>query len=347
MNSVWRIGHGAPPATTAGAPWMTALDAAAAAWRLGTPTSRTSGTTGDPVLHAYHPDAVRASALATARHFGLENKGLTAWSALPASGTGGSMMVWRTLILDWDLTVSKPAAAPVAPPARSADGRYGFAVATPMQARHLMESGQLQRFHLLLLGGGPLSPDLEEQLHREGTRCGCALHHGFGMTETLTHIATRPLGSPRYLPLPGVSLRSNAAGALIVDAPGRGVHQLVTQDAIAWDDGDAPGAFRWLGRLDDVINSGGLKVHPAALERELSAVLDPVMKGRRWYVTGRADAQLGERIAVVVEGKADSVMAAAALEALSGKGATRPRDVEFVSRFEETDTGKVRRKPLA
>ena len=208
-----------------------------------------------------------------------------------------------------------------------------------MQARHLLDSGQLDRFHQLLLGGAPLDPVLEMQPLEGGERHRCRIHLGFGMTETLTHIATRPLGTDVFRPLQGVSFKVEEDGALTIDAPDRGVQGLRTRDAVE----TADGGFRWLGRLDDVLNSGGIKVHPHALEQALAPRLRGLLGDRRWYVSGRPDAALGDRITLVVEGTGEAKLADALLEAAADEGAIRPRSVEFATAFEETATGKLRR----
>ena len=338
MTEVWRIISGKPAGAAAAEPWVAALEDTVTQWNIGRPFSSTSGTTGQPVEHRYSPEAVLASARATAVHFGLEET-TTTWSALPASGTGGRMAVWRALALGWDLTVSRPSAAPQVPKASDSTGRFDFSVATPMQARHLLDRGQLDRFHQLLLGGAPLDPVLEMQLLEGGERHGCRIHLGFGMTETLTHIATRPLGTDVFRPLQGVSFKVEEDGALTIDAPDRGVQGLRTRDAVE----TADGGFRWLGRLDDVLNSGGIKVHPHALEQALAPRLRGLLGDRRWYVSGRPDAALGDRITLVVEGTGEAKLADALLEAAADEGAIRPRSVEFATAFEETATGKLRR----
>lgn len=352
MSASWRISaEGRVHAPSGDAAWTAGFLDAKDQWTKACPTSSTSGSTGHPVEHRFAAEAVLASAKATAQHFELDNPAVstvTAWSALPAEGTGGRMMVWRALALGWDLTVSRPAAAPAVPPAPAPHGRYHFAVATPMQARHLVDSGQLNRFSTLLLGGAPLSPDLEATLAQAALRAGCRIYHGFGMTETLTHVATRTLGTEAYTTLPGVEIGTSASGALILDIPRRGVQRLVTKDAIEILPVSASEAtdgrqFRWLGRLDDVINSGGLKLHPAALERRWSAQLKGALGNRRWFVTGRPDHRLGACVTLVVEGPNDSNLAAAVLDALSDAGNARPRAVEFQQHFKETDSGKVRR----
>ena len=346
MTAFWRF----PQTAAAGeAPdWVHPFLTLDAEWQAGRATGHTSGSTGEPKAFRFDPDAVRASARATAAHFGLtgaSDGGVQAWSSLPAAGVGGRMMWWRTRILGWSLTQSRPSAAPDVPP--TTDGRrYDFAVATPQQAAHLAETGQLSAFKTLLLGGGGLPPSLEAVLIKAGQATDCTLHVGFGMTETLTHIATRPLGDPLYRPLPGVAWSVGPDGGLVLDVPERQVHALHTRDAVA-PETDAHGdqGFRWLGRLDDVINTGGIKVHPAELEQALEPHIAPLLKGRRWHVAGRPHPTTGEQVLLVVEGQTDPELAAQLLQALSAghPHPDRPRDVVWTDRFEETATGKVRR----
>ena len=351
MTDTWRItARGAVKQGPSPRDWHAGFDAALDLWRQGTPRAETSGSTGAPQPHDFTAQAVRASAESTAVHFGLKPQAggaIHAWSALPPSGTGGRMMVWRALVLGWELTVSPPSASPTVPPADTADGRYHFAVATPMQAAHLLDSGQLPRFHTLLLGGAPVSASLEQRLIRAAGQAKMKLYHGFGMTETLTHIATRALGDPAYCTLPGIGIATNEAGALVVHAPERGVHHLVTRDAIElrpMTNGADAQAFTWLGRLDDVINSGGLNLHPSAIEAELGPRISALIQGRRWYVAGRTDSRLGHRVALVLEGAEDTALEEAVMNAVRDMGLSRPRSVEFMALFEETNTGKVRRK---
>lgn len=348
MSGTWRLPDG--PDAASRPDWAQPFMEVDAAWQAGRAEGVSSGSTGAPKRFSFDPQAIVASARATAEHFSLnpsDGQPASAWSALPATGIGGRMMVWRTRILGWTLTQDRPSSAPTVTPAPEGH-RYDFAVATPQQAAHLARSGQLTAFRLLLLGGGPISPALETELLEAGRAQDCALHLGFGMTETLTHIATRPLGRNVFLPLPGVAWSCGPDGALQLDAPDRGVNRLLTRDAVEsrMDPVSGRDGFVWLGRLDDVINTGGLKVHPDRLERTLEPLVAPLIGARRWYLTGRPDPLTGMRVTLVIEGEAEPTLTARLLDALA-KGhphAERPRAVEWLERFEETDTGKVRRR---
>ncbi len=345
MTDSWRF-----PGPTADAPeWVQPFLELDAEWTEGRARGHTSGSTGEPKAIAFDPEAVIASARATAVHFGLEgvDRPLRVWSALPATGIGGRMMWWRARILGWQLTQGRPTALPVAPE-RPDEDRFDFAVATPQQAAALARNGGLGVFRILLLGGGPVPPDLEDRLQELGNAVGCELHHGFGMTETLTHVATRRLGTTLYHALPGVDWTVGPDGGLVVEAPERGVHALHTRDAVqpGTEAGSSLSGFRWLGRLDDVINTGGLKVHPADLERRLTPLALPLMGARRWYLAGRPHAVTGQQVTLIIEGEEDPELGLTLLERLAEghPHPDRPRAVEWRERFEETATGKVRRR---
>ena len=347
MSGSWRF-H--PAAEAAEAPdWAEAFLEIDRLWTAGQAVGRTSGSTGMPADIDFTPDAVRASAHATARHFGLaeqEAGSVCVWSGLPTAGVGGRMMWWRCRILGWHLTQSRPSSAPDLPPPPDGKDRYALAVATPQQAHHLAETGALAHVALLLLGGAPVSAALESRLLAAAQTSGCHIHHGFGMTETLTHIATRPLGTSTYRPLPGVVLDVGPDGGLIVTDPQRGVHRLQTRDAVrAAAEGIASG-FEWLGRLDHVINTGGVKVHPEHTEARLAASLGECLDDRRWYLAGRAHAVTGQQVTLVVEGMPDDALEVACLQRAAEvcSGPERPRSVEWQLQFEETDSGKVLRR---
>jgi len=346
MMDFWRFPNAADPATTPD--WVLPFLELDEEWNQGRAQGRSSGSTGAPKSVEFKSEAVTASARATSSHFGLEVTGgrsVTVWSALPAAGIGGRMMWWRSRILGWQLTQSRPSSTPSVPPPPDGLDRYDFAAATPQQAAHLATAGWLDRIRILLLGGGTVPPALEVRLIEAARTTGCRIHHGFGMTETLTHIATRELGEDIYRPVAGVELDQRRDGALVVTDASRGIRSLDTRDAVRPCVEGLQSGFHWLGRLDLAINTGGVKVHPEAMEMTLAGRLAPLLRGRRWFLTGRPHPVTGEQVTLIIEGPPDTALGKACLTAAREdcNDTERPRAVEWRERFEETGTGKVRR----
>lgn len=219
-------------------------------------TLHTSGSTGAPkelMLQRVH---IEASALATIAFFGL-SEGQRSPLLLSAKSVGGFMMVVRALMAGLKLDI-----LPVERrPATRLGLRYDFVALVPEQAATLAADTKFNPtdFHCTLLGGADVRPELEDALSRWPR----PVYHGYGMTETLSHVALRQLGQGRtYQGLPGV-LFAQKGDALVVDNPSRGVRKLVTTDAAKVLSNSE---FEWLGRLDGVVVSAGKKIFPEVVE---------------------------------------------------------------------------------
>jgi O-succinylbenzoic acid--CoA ligase len=93
--------------------------------------------------------------------------------------------------------------------------------------------------------------------------------------------------------------------------------------------------FNWLGRFDNVINSGGIKLQPEVIENKLSNVLT-----NRFFVNGFPDEYLGEKLVLIIEGKETKIN-------FTKSNLTKyevPKTIYFLDKFIETETGKVNRK---
>lgn len=226
---------------------------------------QTSGSTGKPKVMQAAKATMAASAAATCRVFHLK-PGDSALLCLPLRYIAGKMMVVRALVGGLNLITTEPGSSPLAGLAQAVD----FAPLVPMQVAGTLAlpggAAQLARVRTLLLGGGFVDAALEEQLQDIPTR----VFASYGMTETLSHIALRAVNGPRrskwYTPLPGVKTSLTPAGTLQINAPYLEIDTLATNDLaeIAAD-----GSFRILGRVDAVINSGGIKIQAEELEQAL------------------------------------------------------------------------------
>lgn len=290
-------------------------------------TVHTSGSTGTPQPITFSITQAVMSARATGEALGLA-PGQRALLALDSEPIAGRMMLVRALALGLDLRVTAARSVPARPhEGEAAD----FTALVPRQLAELLAHApyQLRRMGTLLIGGGPIPPEVESQLH-DWPR---PIYHSFAMTETLSHFALRRLGlGETYAALSGVTLAAGPEGELIVDCPWASERPLRTRDAVELL---GPTEFRWLGRLDFVINSGGVKVHPEAVERHLALQLP----GRTFVIVGQPDAEWGERPILVLEG--GDPVDPAGLEL--PHPAWRPARAVVVPRLPRTRTGKINR----
>ena len=190
-----------------------------------------------------------------------------------------------------------------------------------------------------------MSPGLAEK----AASLASEVYVSFGMTETISHIALAQLdqacGATIYQLLPGVSMDVGEEGAAVIEAPELGVTRLQTRDCITMLDASR---FRWNGRLDNVINSGGLKIHPEALELIIAPAVQRL--GRAFYVRSEPDERTGEKVILVLEGEAldepDEASLLAEIRELV-PGPERPRGIAYEAEFQRTASTKiVRRKTL-
>ena len=216
----------------------------------------TSGSTGVPKELMLQRNHIEASALATIAFFGL-SEGQRSPLLLSAKTVGGFMMVVRALMAGLKLDILPVERRPATRPGL----HYDFVALVPEQAAALAADPKFDPtdVHCTLLGGADVRPELEDALSRWPN----PVYHGYGMTETLTHVALRQIGTGRtYRGLPGV-LFAQKGDSLVVDDPSRGVHELVTTDAAKVLSNSE---FEWLGRLDGVVVSAGKKIFPEVVE---------------------------------------------------------------------------------
>lgn len=256
---------------------------------------RTSGSTGTPKSIWHSRAAMTASAERTCDFFGLK-KGDTALVAMPAQYIGGKMMVLRSIVRGMRMIFIEPASDPlqVLEPMIPID----FTAFTPMQMStilsHSASAAKLAHIRQIILGGGEVPEVLREQLQS----LSCEVYESYGMTETITHIAIKKLNGPDrsdyFTAMRDVSLRLDDRGCLVIHAPHLHEGELVTNDIVELH---SPTEFRWLGRYDNVVNTGGIKVYAEEIERKLQPFMTVP-----FFITGTADGALGQTVTLVVEG---------------------------------------------
>ena len=305
-----------------------------AEWRNDSPTVlvHTSGSTGEPKPMYVEKRRMEGSARMTCDFLGLR-EGDTALLCLPMDFIAGKMMVVRSLVRGLRLVCVEPSGEPLG----TVTERLDFAAMVPMQVWNSLQVAEqrerLMAIRQLIIGGGAIDDALASALIGFPNQ----VWSTYGMTETLSHIALRRLSGPEasewYTPFAGVTLSQTAEGCLVIDAPAVHDGPLITNDIAELAD---DGRFKILGRKDNVICSGGLKIQAEEIERLLSAHLP-----EPFIITKRRDEKFGEVVVLLTEG--DTAAAKTVCEHVLPKY-WQPRAYVHTDHIPLTATGKPARR---
>ena len=292
---------------------------------------QTSGSTGTPKTILLEKEKMIYSAKATGTYFKV-GEGTSALLCLSADYIAGMMMLVRAMVMGWDLHVVAPERDALV----QYDNPYDFVAMVPYQVMHSMHA--LDKVKKLIIGGGPVSRELETMLQEVSTEAFAT----YGMTETISHIAVRRLNgagrSREFTALPDVELSLDERECLVIDAPGVSDEKVITNDIV---DLKSARSFVWLGRYDYVINSGGIKVHPEKVEEKLQdSIKFP------FIIASAIDKEWGEQVILVVESVEDSELPDFTQYFSVLEKYERPKRIYTVSRFPYTKTGKIKRKDV-
>lgn len=282
----------------------------------------TSGTTGTPKTITIKKQSMVHSAIATGNYFNLHPQD-TALLCLPARYIAGKMMIVRAMMLGLELEIM--------PPTSHLDDllshkNYDFVAIVPLQAENSLE--KLSQFKKIIIGGAKVSDDLANKLKEIKSD----IYETYGMTETITHIAAKKIGEDYFSTLEHVVISQDDRNCLVIDVPSISDEQIVTNDIVEIFD---ERHFKWIGRYDNVINSGGIKLFPEQIEAKLMSEIT-----NRFFITGLPDAVLGTKVTLVIEGDPMDIDSKI-FEKLDKF--EKPKDIIFTPKFVETDTKKISR----
>jgi o-succinylbenzoate---CoA ligase len=259
------------------------------------------------------------------------------------------MMLVRGFELKLKMTVVPPASNPLKEiPSGS---KFSFAAFVPLQLQTILKDSpgnlsMLNNMKAIIVGGAAVSPELEKKIQL----IKAPVYLTYGMTETVSHIALRRLNGPErsdlYTPLENVKLRLDQRGCLEINAPVTNNHWITTNDlAELFPDHK----FRWLGRIDNIINSGGIKIQIEELESKVEKVFSSSGIKRRFLISSLPHAELGESILLILEGKKSAEEEKVILEKLKAslQKFEAPKTIKFIDQFKMTETGKIDRKNLS
>lgn len=266
----------------------------------------TSGSTGKPRKMEAEKQKMENSARTTCRFLGLQ-KGNSALLCMPLKYIAGKMMIVRTIVADLRLITVEPSSHPL----HGLNEIPDFAAMTPMQVYATLsvpeEAEKLRQIKVLIIGGGAIDATLQKRLQDFPNK----VMSTYGMTETLSHIALRKINgkdaSEWYTPLENVRISLSEKGTLKINAPEVCKEELCTNDLAQIND---KGQFRIIGRLDNVIDSGGIKLQIEQIENALKPYM-PVP----FIITKRKDPQFGEIVTLLYVDKTHTSLLADILSA--------------------------------
>ncbi|QHL86078.1 AMP-binding protein [Nibribacter ruber] len=306
----------------------------------------TSGSTGAPKVITLTREQMEASARRTLRIFNLqpEEKALV---CLNTEYIAGMMMLVRGLVGNLHMTIIEPIGNPLASVEPAA--HFDFVAMVPLQLQTLLEQtpekvDQLNQMKAVLLGGAAIHKNLEEAVQQLTV----PVYQSYGMTETVSHVAVRQLnGSARsdfYVAPEEVTLGQDERGCLTISAEVTNHETLITNDLVELRDAHS---FQWLGRADNTINTGGVKVQLEKVENALGNAMATLGMNRRFFAAALPDETLGDKLIAVLEGSPLTVEEEHNLKGMLREHLGKyeiPKQFGYLPRLPETATGKVDRR---
>ena len=288
---------------------------------------KTSGSTGKPKSIKIHKDTFVNSALNTGNFFELK-AGDTALLCLPGTYIAGKMMFVRSMVSGLELYWQKPGSTP------EIDRDYDFCAMTPMQLENILNKNKdnLNKIKKLIIGGAPVNDEILSKIDDLDTQ----IYETYGMTETVSHIALKRINgdekSEYFTTLENIRIGIDDRSCLVLSNSNLGTGTIQTNDLIELKD---ESHFKWLGRADNIINSGGIKLIPEQIEKKMK----PFIKND-FFIFGIDDDKYGQLPALAFESAQKDIVPD--FSVLSKYEV--PKKIFYFEKFIKTASGKINRK---
>ncbi len=243
--------------------------------------TKTSGSTGKPKeIKLKKLDLIESSKL-TARYFDLK-VGDKVINCLPIKYIAGKMMLVRSLVLGLDLYIFPVTSSPIS----DLKNNYELIAFTPIQLENSIPF--IEKIKKVLVGGSPVQKTLKEKILNSKS----TVYETYGMTETITHIAAKNLsmGEKEFTSLPGIEI-GKRDNCLFIKPNHLSVKMVQTNDVVELINKNK---FLLIGRKDFIINSGGVKLNPEAIEKKLAKYISA-----DFIISSIDNAKFGEVVTLV------------------------------------------------
>ena len=293
--------------------------------------AETSGSTGVPKKVKLYKDKVTNSAMATGSFFSFKG-GENALLCMSPKFIAGKLMIVRAIIWRLNLICVEPTSRPLK--YLSKNTVIDFVAMVPLQLKNSISKLLLSNVKTLVVGGGAVDESLLEKIKLLKTE----IYSSYGMTETITHIALRRINGKevdeKFTALDNVFLSIDNRNCLVISAKKISETNIITNDIVELVNRKE---FKWLGRFDNIINSGGVKIAPEKAEQVLSSIISSP-----FFISSLVDGKLGEKVILIIEGK-ETNLNLNYIKSLLPKY-HNPKEIYYLIEFVRTDSGKINRR---
>lgn len=303
----------------------------------------TSGSTGSPKKISLTRLQMIESAKSTLQFLNIT--GGTCLLCLNPDFIAGTMMVIRALVGRMQLIAINPSLNPLIN--FTGKSLIDLCAMVPLQLYETLKNPisreKFKKISNVLIGGADISKELLNKLSNLSNN----IYHTFGMTETVSHIALKKISGKypdqEFILIPGIEISTDNRGCLVIKGKITNNKPIFTNDLIEIS-GDH--RFRWLGRIEHLINSGGIKIIVEQLEHKINKILLKSKIDLPFIIIGIPDVKFGETIGIIWE-KGQQDFEFGVIKDLLKKELKKyefPKEWRSITTLIKTPTNKINRK---
>lgn len=298
---------------------------------------KTSGSTGKPKEIKIHRERILISVKNTKEFLKLHNN-MNSLLCISVDHIGGFMMLIRALEIGMNIYIIEPTSNPFNN-IHDKNMDFDFSAFVPLQISQAIRENKLYylgNISKVIIGGSSINSSIEEKLKNLNNQ----IYSAYGMTETISHIALRKVGSKYFNTIGDIKVKKDNRNCLVINGNITNYNDLITND-IAEIISDTE--FIIKGRIDDIINSGSYKILIENLEKVIEEYFHSINYFNNFFIGKLNDEKFGETCNLFIEDKENKKIINDLLIFLKNRVNKYeiPKNIFFIEKFEYTQSSKI------